>query len=141
MCTVRPSSQRREQIHPAPWSQRACAMQFWNLPGEYPQGSLQGRGLDSYYFIRAKMSVRKNFSTFDTDIKINLNDGDGLFAVKIGEGNPEGDTLYAEALIDVTCAPRFSFLGQEDALRGKLVFDGGEAELKTCVLWKVRTSL
>ena len=114
-------------------------MQFWHLPGMFPQGTLIGQGLDSNYFIRGKMTAQKTFSRFNTAIKIDLNNGDGLFAVKSLEGNPnplaaEG-MLYAESLMELTCAPRFSFLGDS------LVFDGSKAVLKTCVLWKVRTSL
>ena len=118
-------------------------MQLWTLPGENPEGTLlYTQTLDSNYFIRAGMSIHKDFYAHGASIKINIDEGDGLFAAKIGQAIPEfADTQYAEVLIELTCGPKISFLGLNDDGSDRLMFDGGEADLQMSMYWKVRTSL
>ena len=117
-------------------------MQLWTLPGESPEGTLDTQTLDSHYFIRAGMSIQKDFNAHGASIKILINEGDGLFAAKIGQAIPESaDTQYAEVLIELTCGPKMSFLGVNEDGSDRLMFDGGEADLQMSMYWKVRTSL
>ena len=88
------------------------------------------------------MSIHKDFYAHGASIKINIDEGDGLFAAKIGQAIPEfADTQYAEVLIELTCGPKISFLGLNDDGSDRLMFDGGEADLQMSMYWKVRTSL
>ena len=100
-------------------------MQLWKLPdSNNEQGSFDYRTLDSSYFIKAGMSIQKGFEWKKMN-NLNLDDGDGLFAVNNLEGG------HSEVLIALTCSPKISFFDE------LVVFDGGEAALRMDVYWEV----
>ena len=101
-------------------------MQLWSgQSSEAPLGTFAYQALDSDYFIRAGMSIQKEFSFI---MNINLNNGDGIFAA----ANVGVYGAHAEVLIQLECAPVISFNG------GYVRLDSGGRRLAMDVYWKVR---
>ena len=66
-------------------------LQLWTLPGSN-YGTFDYPTMHFHYFIRAGMYIAKAYEVTSKMVKLNLNDGDGLLAVHVGEGQDRKST-------------------------------------------------